>query len=133
MRKSLIKSVIGAAVLAFGLNAAAIDITGAGASFPYPIYAKWAEAYKAATGNSLNYQSIGSSGGIKQIRAKTVDFGATDDPISAADLDKDGMVQFPAIMGGVVAIYNLPGIENGKIRLTGSVLADMFMGWIVNW
>lgn len=133
MRKSLFKSVIGAAALAFGLNAAAIDITGAGASFPYPIYAKWAEAYKAATGNSLNYQSIGSSGGIKQIRAKTVDFGATDDPISAAELDKDGMIQFPAIMGGVVAIYNLPGIENGKIRLTGSVLADMFMGWIVNW
>lgn len=131
MRKTLISSLIGGAALAFSLNAAANDITGAGASFPYPIYAKWAEAYKAATGKSLNYQSIGSSGGIKQIRAKTVDFGATDDPVSAAELEKDGMVQFPAIMGGVVAIYNLQGIND--IKLTGDVLADMFMGWIVNW
>ncbi len=131
MRKSLIKSLIGGAALAFGLNAVAADITGAGASFPYPIYAKWAEAYKKETGKSLNYQSIGSSGGLKQIRAKTVDFGASDDPVSASDLDKDGMVQFPAIMGGVVPIYNLPGV--GELKITGDVLADMFMGWIVNW
>ncbi|MGA0882904.1 MAG: phosphate ABC transporter substrate-binding protein PstS, partial [Burkholderiaceae bacterium] len=131
MRKTLISSLIGGAALAFSMTAAAADITGAGASFPYPIYAKWAEAYKAATGKALNYQSIGSSGGIKQIRAKTVDFGATDDPMKAADLEKDGMVQFPAIMGGVVAIYNLPGVSD--IKLNGEVLADMFMGWIVNW
>lgn len=131
MRKTLISSLIGGAVLAFSMTAAAADITGAGASFPYPIYAKWAEAYKAATGKSLNYQSIGSSGGIKQIRAKTVDFGASDDPVAADALAKDGMVQFPAIMGGVVAIYNLPGVTD--IKLTGEVLADMFMGWIVNW
>lgn len=131
MRKSLIKSLIGGAALAFGLNAVAADITGAGASFPYPIYSKWAEAYKKETGKSLNYQSIGSSGGLKQIRAKTVDFGASDDPVGAADLDKDGMVQFPAIMGGVVPIYNLPGV--GELKITGDVLADMFMGWIVNW
>ena len=133
MRKTLIKSLIGGAALAFGLNAVAADITGAGASFPYPIYAKWAEAYKAATGKSLNYQSIGSSGGIKQIKAKTVDFGASDDPVKAADVEKDGMVQFPAIIGGVVPIYNLPGVPSGSLKLTGEVLADMFMGWIVNW
>lgn len=131
MRKNLISSLIGGVALAFSMTAAAADITGAGASFPYPIYSKWAEAYKAATGKTLNYQSIGSSGGLKQIRAKTVDFGASDDPVSAADLEKDGMVQFPAIMGGVVVIFNVPGVTD--IKLDGELLADMFMGWIVNW
>jgi len=133
MRKTLIKSLIGGAALAFGLNAVAADITGAGATFPYPIYAKWAEAYKKETGTGLNYQSIGSSGGLKQIRAKTVTFGASDAPVKGADLDKDGMVQFPAIIGGTVPVFNLEGFKPGQIKITGEVLADMFMGWIVNW
>jgi phosphate transport system substrate-binding protein len=133
MRKSLVKSLIGGAALAFGLNAVAADITGAGATFPYPIYAKWAEAYKKETGTGLNYQSIGSSGGLKQIRAKTVTFGASDAPVKGADLDKDNMVQFPAIIGGTVPVFNLEGFKPGQIKITGEVLADMFMGWIVNW
>jgi phosphate transport system substrate-binding protein len=133
MRKTLVKSLIGGAALAFGLNAVAADITGAGATFPYPIYAKWAEAYKKETGTGLNYQSIGSSGGLKQIRAKTVTFGASDAPVKGADLDKDGMVQFPAIIGGTVPVFNLEGFKPGQLKITGEVLADMFMGWIVNW
>ena len=134
MRRMFIKSLIGGAALAFGLNVAtAADITGAGATFPYPIFAKWAEDYKKATGTGLNYQSIGSSGGIRQIRAKTVTFGATDAPVGGADLDKDGMVQFPVILGGVVPVFNLEGFKPGELRVTGEVLAEMFMGWIVNW
>jgi phosphate transport system substrate-binding protein len=134
MRRTFIKSLIGGAALAFGLNAAtAADITGAGATFPFPIFAKWAEDYKKVTGIGLNYQSIGSSGGIRQIRAKTVTFGATDAPLSGADLDKDGMVQFPVILGGVVPVFNLEGFKPGELRVTGDVLAQMFMGWIVNW
>jgi phosphate transport system substrate-binding protein len=129
-----IKSLIGGAALAFGLNVAtAADITGAGATFPYPIFAKWAEDYKKATGTGLNYQSIGSSGGIRQIRAKTVTFGASDAPVGGADLDKDGMVQFPVILGGVVPVVNLEGFKPGELRVTGEVLAEIFMGWIVNW
>ena len=111
----------------------AADITGAGATFPYPIYAKWAEAYKKETGTGLNYQSIGSSGGIRQIRAKTVTFGATDAPVSGADLDKDGMVQFPAIIGGTVPVVNLEGFKPGELRITGPVMAEMFMGKITKW
>ncbi len=118
---------------AMAANSMAADLTGAGASFPFPIYAKWAEAYKAKTGHSLNYQSIGSSGGIKQIKAKTVDFGATDAPMSAADLEKDGLVQFPAIIGGVVAVVNVDGIKPGQIKLTGELLADVFSGVIPKW
>ncbi len=134
MRRMFIKSLIGGAALAFGLNVAtAADITGAGATFPYPIFAKWAEDYKKATGTGLNYQSIGSSGGIRQIRAKTVTFGATDAPVGGADLDKDGMVQFPVILGGVVPVVNLEGFKPGELRVTGEVLAEIFMGWIVNW
>ena len=109
------------------------DITGAGATFPYPIYAKWAEGYKKATGVSLNYQSIGSSGGIRQINAKTVDFGATDAPVSGENLDKMGQVQFPAIIGGTVPVVNLDGIKPGELRITGSVLADVFLGTITKW
>ena len=120
------------ASLAIG-SASAADITGAGATFPFPIYAKWAEAYKAATGNGLNYQSIGSSGGIRQIKAKTVTFGATDAPVSGADLDKDGMVQFPAIIGGTVPVLNVEGIKPGELRITGPVLAEMFIGSITKW
>ena len=98
------------------------DITGAGATFPMPIYSKWAEGYKKATGNSLNYQSIGSSGGIRQINAKTVDFGATDAPVKGEDLDKNGQVQFPAIIGGTVPVVNLDGIKPGELKITGPVM-----------
>ena len=116
-----------------GLASMAVDITGAGATFPYPIYAKWAEAYKKETGNGLNYQSIGSSGGIRQIRAKTVTFGATDAPMSGDDLNKDGMVQFPAIIGGTVPVLNVDGFKPGELRVSGPVLAEMFMGKITKW
>ncbi|MFN5179136.1 phosphate ABC transporter substrate-binding protein PstS [Limnohabitans sp.] len=128
--KSLLAAVgFGAAAL----SAFAADITGAGATFPFPIYSKWAEAYKKETGVGLNYQSIGSSGGIRQIRAKTVTFGATDAPVSGADLDKDGMVQFPAIIGGTVPVINLDGFKPGELRITGPVLAEVFMGTITKW
>ncbi len=118
---------------AAALTAAAADITGAGATFPYPIYAKWAEAYKKETDVGLNYQSIGSSGGIRQIRAKTVTFGATDAPLPGADLDKDGMVQFPAIIGGTVPVVNLEGFKPGELRITGPVLAEVYLGTISKW
>jgi len=124
-----------AAGLAFGLTSTAFagDITGAGATFPYPIYAKWAEAYKAKTGIGMNYQSIGSGGGIKQIKAKTVDFGASDKPLKLEELDKEGLMQFPTVMGGVVPVVNLAGIQGGQIKLTGPVLADIFLGKIKKW
>ncbi len=125
------------ALLAAGMILAsaahAVDITGAGASFPYPIYAKWAEAYNAKTGVKLNYQSIGSGGGIKQIQNKTVNFGATDKPLTPAELDKDGLTQFPAVVGGVVAVYNIEGIPSGKLRLSGEVLANIFLKKITKW
>src|SRR5712675_3547783 len=107
-----------AACAAIGLSGAAraAEISGAGATFPYPIYAKWAEAYKAKTGTSMNYQSIGSGGGIKQITAKTVDFGASDMPLKPEDLDKNGLVQFPAIMGGVVPVVKIEGIKPGELK-----------------
>jgi phosphate transport system substrate-binding protein len=114
-------------------QAVAADITGAGATFPYPVYAKWAEAYKAKANVGLNYQSIGSGGGIKQITAKTVDFGASDMPLSPADLEKNGLTQFPTVMGGVIPVYNLPGIAAGAIKLTGPVLADIYLGKITKW
>jgi phosphate transport system substrate-binding protein len=114
-------------------SAVAVDITGAGATFPYPIYAKWADAYKKATGVGMNYQSIGSGGGIKQITARTVDFGASDAPMKAEDLEKHGLVQFPAIMGGVVPVYNLKGVASGQVRLTGQVLGDIYLGKIKKW
>ncbi|MES2933881.1 MAG: phosphate ABC transporter substrate-binding protein PstS [Pseudomonadota bacterium] len=111
----------------------AADMTGAGATFPYPIYAKWAESYKAATGNGLNYQSIGSGGGIKQIKAKTVDFGASDMPLKAEDLDAEGLMQFPAIMGGVVVVVNLEGAAPGQLKMTGQLIGDIYMGKITKW
>jgi phosphate transport system substrate-binding protein len=111
----------------------AADITGAGATFPYPVYAKWAEMYKKATGVGLNYQSVGSGAGIKQIKAGTVNFGASDMPLSAQDLNTSGLVQFPAIMGGVVPVVNLAGIAPGQLKLTGPVLADIFLGKITKW
>jgi phosphate transport system substrate-binding protein len=111
----------------------AVDITGAGATFPYPIYAKWAEEYKKATGTGLNYQSIGSGGGIKQIKAKTVDFGASDMPLKAEELSADDLMQFPAIMGGVVPVVNLDGVAPGQLKLTGQVLADIYLGKVTKW
>ena len=114
-------------------SALAVDITGAGATFPYPIYAKWAEAYKAKTGTGMNYQSIGSGGGIAQIKAKTVDFGASDMPLKPEDLQAAGLMQFPAIIGGVVPIINLEGVAPGAMKLTGPVLADIYLGKIKSW
>src|SRR5450631_432600 len=119
--------------LSLGVAARAADITGAGATFPFPIYAKWAEAYKAKTGVGMNYQSIGSGGGIKQIQAKTVDFGATDAPLKPDELDKAGLAQFPAIIGGVVTVVNLEGIKPGEMKLTGPVLADIYLGKLKKW
>jgi phosphate transport system substrate-binding protein len=114
-------------------NAQAADISGAGATFPYPIYAKWADAYKQQTGTGLNYQSIGSGGGIKQIKAKTVTFGASDMPLKPEDLEAAGLIQFPMIMGGTVPVVNLSGIQPGQLTLSGPVLADIFQGNITNW
>lgn len=119
--------------LSFSTLTYGADITGAGATFPYPIYAKWAEAYKAKTGVGLNYQSIGSGGGIKQIKAKTVDFGASDKPLKPEELEKDGLMQFPTVMGGVVPVVNLVGIQGGQLKLTGTVLADIYLGKIKKW
>jgi phosphate transport system substrate-binding protein len=114
-------------------GALAVDISGAGATFPYPIYAKWADAYKQQTGDGLNYQSIGSGGGIKQIRAGTVTFGASDMPLKADELAKNGLVQFPTVMGGVVPAVNLPGIAPGELTLDGPTLAKIFLGEIKTW
>lgn len=121
-------------LLAFMTNIAlATEITGAGATFPYPIYAKWAEDYQKATKVKLNYQSIGSSGGIKQIKAGTVDFGATDAPLKVEELATAGLIQFPTILGGVVPIFNVDGFKPGEIQLTGEVLAQIFIGSITKW
>ncbi len=132
--KNMLKSfVVGAtAALAFS-SVMAADMTGAGATFPYPIYAKWAEAYKAASGNGLNYQSVGSGAGIKQIKAKTVDFGASDMPLKAEDLNAEGLMQFPAIMGGVVAVVNLEGVAPGQLKMTGQLIGDIYLGKVTKW
>ena len=122
-----------AAVATFAGGALAADISGAGATFPYPIYAKWADAYKKETGIGLNYQSIGSGGGIKQITAKTVTFGASDQPMKPEDLDKNGLIQFPMVMGGVVPVANLKSIKPGEIKLDGATLAAIYMGKISKW
>lgn len=114
-------------------SAVAADITGAGATFPYPIYAAWAQEYKKATGTGLNYQSIGSGGGIKQIKAKTVDFGASDMPLKDEELAKDGLVQFPTVIGGVVPVVNVKGIQPGQLKLTGQVLGDIYLGNVKKW
>ncbi len=120
------------AVTAFA-PAMAADISGAGATFPYPIYAKWADAYKKETGNGLNYQSIGSGGGIKQIQNKTVTFGASDAPLKGEDLNKWGLAQFPAVMGGIVPVVNLEGIKPGELTIDGPTLAKIFLGEIKTW
>ncbi len=124
---------LGVALGASAFAAVAQDVTGAGASFPAPIYAKWADAYNKATGARMNYQSIGSGGGIRQIKGKTVDFGASDAPLSDADLEKDGLIQFPTVIGGVVPVVNIKGISPGQIKLTGQVLGDIYLGKITRW
>jgi len=129
-KKTMAASV--AALMLFS-NAIAAEMTGAGSSFVYPIAAKWAESYKAKTGNSLNYQSIGSGGGIKQIKASTVDFGASDMPLPVEELEKDGLIQFPVIMGGVVPVVHIEGVKTGELKLTGQVLADIYLGKITRW
>jgi phosphate transport system substrate-binding protein len=119
--------------LAFSVNTLAADITGAGATFPYAVYTKWAEAYQQATGNKVNYQGIGSSGGVKQIKAKTVDFAGSDAPVPGADLDANKLVQVPTVMGGVTIVMNVPGIQSGKLKLDGITAADIFRGAIIKW
>jgi phosphate transport system substrate-binding protein len=133
MRSIVATTIVSIAAVATSFATYAADITGAGATFPYPIYAKWAEAYKAKTGIGMNYQSIGSGGGIAQIKAKTVDFGASDMPLKAEDLQAAGLTQFPAIVGGVVPVMNLDGVGPGGIKLTGPVLADIYLGKIKKW
>ncbi len=129
------KTILAAGVIAAAsaYSALAIDISGAGATFPYPVYAKWADTYKKETGNGLNYQSIGSGGGIKQITAKTVTFGASDMPLKAEQLEKDGLVQFPTVLGGVVPVINVEGVKPGDVVLDGAVLGDIFLGKIKTW
>ena len=122
-----------AASAAICLGARAAEINGAGATFPYPIYAKWAEAYAAKTGLKMNYQSIGSGGGIKQITEKTVDFGASDMPLKPPDLEKAGLTQFPMIMGGVVPVVNLQGVQPGQLKLDGKILSDIYLGKVTKW
>jgi len=126
---------LGAVALVGGATGQALadDISGAGATFPYPIYAKWAETYKQKTGIGLNYQSIGSGGGIKQIEAGTVTFGASDKPLEAADLKQNGLVQWPMIIGGVVPVVNIPGIKPGDLLLDGPTIAAIYMGAISRW
>jgi phosphate transport system substrate-binding protein len=128
------RAAVAAAVLAIGATGArAADISGAGATFPYPIYAKWADSYKKETGVGMNYQSIGSGGGIKQIKAKTVTFGATDAPLTGKDLDNSGLSQFPAVMGGIVPVVNLDGIKPDELVIDGPTLAKIFLGEITKW
>jgi phosphate transport system substrate-binding protein len=130
MKTLLAAGIISAAA---ALPAFAADISGAGATFPYPIYAKWADAYKKESGNGLNYQSIGSGGGIKQITARTVTFGASDMPLKPEDLAKIGVIQFPTVMGGVVPVVNIEGMKSGDITLDGATLAKIFMGEVKSW
>lgn len=121
------------AAITVGTQANAVSITGAGATFPQPVYSKWAGEYQKATGNQVNYQGIGSSGGIKQVQAKTVDFGATDAPMTPAELNQSGLIQFPTVIGGIVPVVNISGVGAGKLKLTGPILADIYMGKITMW
>jgi len=133
MLKTLIAAMSATIALGAAASAQATDITGAGATFPAPIYAKWAEQYHAQTGVGLNYQAIGSGGGIKQIKAKTVEFGASDKPLKIGELNAAGLFQFPTVMGGVVPVINVPGIAPGQVKLTGNVLAEIYLGNIKKW
>jgi phosphate transport system substrate-binding protein len=130
---NFVRTIVAAGLVAASTSAFAADITGAGATFPFPIYSKWADAYKKETGNGLNYQSIGSGGGIKQIQAKTVTFGATDMPLKADQLEKDGLVQWPMVMGAIVAVVNLEGVKPGEMVFDGETLANIYLGKIAKW
>ena len=130
---NFVKAIVAAGLVAASTSAFAADITGAGATFPFPIYSKWADAYKKETGNGLNYQSIGSGGGIKQIEAKTVTFGATDMPLKVEQLDKDGLVQWPMVIGAIVPVVNIDGIKAGDLVFDGPTLADIYLGKITKW
>jgi len=133
MLKTLAAGIAGAALALACQVAAAADISGAGATFPAPVYQKWAETYKAQSGNQLNYQAIGSGGGIKQIEADTVDFGASDKPLKPTDLEANGLQQFPTVVGGVVPVVNVQGVGPGALRITGGILSDIYRGAIVYW
>ena len=133
MKCSMLRSVGASLLICATAAAGAQEVTGAGASFPAPVYAKWADAYNKATGVRVNYQSVGSGAGIRQIRGKTVDFGASDAPLSDADLAKDGLIQFPTVIGGVVPVINIKGITPGQMKLTGAVLGDIYLGKITKW
>ncbi|WP_405048249.1 MULTISPECIES: phosphate ABC transporter substrate-binding protein PstS [unclassified Rubrivivax] len=134
MTLNLSRGIALAATMALGTSFAwAQDVTGAGASFPAPIYAKWADAYNKATGVRINYQSVGSGAGMRQIRGKTVDFGASDAPLADAELAKDGLIQFPTVIGGVVPVVNVAGIKPGQLKLTGQVLGDIYLGKVQKW
>jgi len=130
---NFVKAIVAAGLVAASTSAFAADITGAGATFPFPIYSKWADAYKKETGNGLNYQSIGSGGGIKQIEAKTVTFGASDMPLKVEQLDKDGLVQWPMVMGAIVPVVNIDGIKAGDLVFDGETLANIYLGKITKW
>jgi phosphate transport system substrate-binding protein len=133
MSKILARSVLAAALVGAAVSAFALDISGAGATFPYPVYSKWADTYKKETGNGLNYQSIGSGGGIKQIIANTVTFGATDAPLKPEELEKNGLVQWPQVMGGIVPVVNIDGVSAGQLFIDGPSLAKIFLGEIKTW
>ena len=130
---NFMKTIVAAGLVAASTSALAADITGAGATFPFPIYSKWADAYKKETGNGLNYQSIGSGGGIKQIEAKTVTFGATDMPLKVEQLDKAGLIQWPMVMGAIVPVVNLAGVKPGELVFDGDTLANIYLGKIAKW
>jgi phosphate transport system substrate-binding protein len=130
---NFMKAIVAAGLVAASTSAFAADITGAGATFPFPIYSKWADAYKKETGNGLNYQSIGSGAGIKQILAKTVTFGATDMPLKPDQIEKDGLVQWPMVMGAIVPVVNLEGIKPGELVFDGATLAGIYLGKITKW
>src|ERR1700747_686882 len=127
---NFVKAIVAAGLVAASTSAFAADITGAGATFPFPIYSKWADPYQKETGNGLNYQSIGSGGGIKQIEAKTVTFGATDMPLKVEQLDKDGLVQWPMVMGAIVPVVNIDGVKPGDMVFGGTPLTDIYLGKI---
>jgi phosphate transport system substrate-binding protein len=133
MKFHMIRTAVAAALTLAASAAMAQDVTGAGATFPAPVYAKWADAYNKATGVRINYQSVGSGAGLKQIKAKTVDFGASDMPLKDEDLAKDGLVQFPTVIGGVVPVINVKGITPGQLKLNGQVLGDIYLGKIKKW
>src|SRR5881394_1234329 len=130
---NFLRTIVAAGMVAASTSAFAADITGAGATFPFPIYSKWADAYKKETGNGLNYQSIGSGGGIKQIEAKTVTFGATDMPLNVEQLDKAGLIQWPMVMGAIVPVVNLEGVKPGQLVFDGDTLANIYLGKIAKW